>query len=226
MNPVLSYPCAFLVWHKCRGHFRRNKPLDKLLSRAKSSSDGVIDRVREETTTAASARLLLLASSSKLPRASEKMNGTNRAHRSIVPQNSVHFVCVRLCACSFVTLSPPPPPPALFVSTKDVAKCLLVCGVTYGPPPRPQSEKGSSPRNDPSSLAALAAAEVTALRFSRSREPDRGGGTGGRGGGGGSKGARRGEGALVLKVRPTAAGAAMSAPVKKIAEHERETGVA
>ncbi|CAM9282465.1 unnamed protein product [Pylaiella littoralis] len=83
----------------------------------------------------------------------------------------------------------------------DVAKCLLVCGVTYHAPsakresPSEQEEPGLSspppPPTDTSSLAALAVAEVTALRFSRSRESDDGGG-----GGGGGKGAT-----TVLKVR-------------------------
>ncbi|CAM9556446.1 unnamed protein product [Scytosiphon promiscuus] len=107
----------------------------------------------------------------------------------------------------------------------DVAKCLLVCGVTYDLP-RPQSEAGSPAGTDTSSLAALAAAEVTALRFSRSREPDKGGGAGGRGGGGGSrgKGARRGEGATVLKVRPAAT--STSSPRRKSAKQEKEKVIA
>lgn len=57
---------------------------------------------------------------------------------------------------------------------QDVAKCLLVCGVRYQtsqqqPSPEPRS---ASPPLDTSSLAALEVAEVTALRFSRSRETD------------------------------------------------------
>ncbi|CAM9823513.1 unnamed protein product [Hapterophycus canaliculatus] len=97
----------------------------------------------------------------------------------------------------------------------DVAKCLLVCGVTYGPRPT-QSEPGSPQPTEGSSLAALAAAEVTALRFSRSREHDGGGRAGGRGGGG--KISRRGESATVLKARP--AKASTSSPARKSAKQD------
>ncbi|CAN0038980.1 unnamed protein product [Ectocarpus sp. 12 AP-2014] len=74
----------------------------------------------------------------------------------------------------------------------DVAKSLLVCGVTYRPQ-GPTPKTGLSPPIDTSSLAALAAAEVTALRFSRSRESD--------GGGGGGKRAARRESGTILKAR-------------------------
>ncbi|CAM9496846.1 unnamed protein product, partial [Ectocarpus fasciculatus] len=80
----------------------------------------------------------------------------------------------------------------------DVAKSLLVCGVTYGPQ-GPTPAAGLSPPMDTSSLAALSAAEVTALRFSRTRESNGGGGGGG---GGGGKRAARKESAVLKARRP------------------------
>eukprot|EP00752_Nemacystus_decipiens_P001925 g1854.t1 len=57
----------------------------------------------------------------------------------------------------------------------DVAKCLLVCGVRYQALQQQSSrESRSSSPLDTSSLDALAVAQVTALRVSRSREPDGG----------------------------------------------------
>lgn len=60
---------------------------------------------------------------------------------------------------------------------QDVAKCLLVCGVRYQ---TSQQQSSTQPRSssalDTTSLAALEVAEVTALRFSRSRESDGEGG--------------------------------------------------
>eukprot|EP00903_Cladosiphon_okamuranus_P009716 g9241.t1 len=62
----------------------------------------------------------------------------------------------------------------------DVAKCLLVCGVSYRYRPPPQRSSPEQPPSslplDTASLAALKGAEVTALRFSRSRESDGDGG--------------------------------------------------
>lgn len=56
---------------------------------------------------------------------------------------------------------------------QDVAKCLLVCGVSYRTShQRSWPEPPSSLPLDTASLAALEVAEVTALRFSRSRESD------------------------------------------------------
>ncbi|CAM9315478.1 unnamed protein product [Ectocarpus sp. 6 AP-2014] len=96
----------------------------------------------------------------------------------------------------------------------DVAKSLLVCGVTYRPQ-GPTPETGLSPPIDTSSLAALAAAEVTALRFSRSRDSDGGGG----GGGGGKRAAREKSGTVLKARRPvmesTGSGSGNSAKKKK-----------
>lgn len=59
--------------------------------------------------------------------------------------------------------------------SQDVAKCLLVCGVTYNNETRPARVGFSSPSSSPldtSSLAALATAKVTSLSLSRSSDPD------------------------------------------------------
>ncbi|CAM9434238.1 unnamed protein product [Ascophyllum nodosum] len=54
----------------------------------------------------------------------------------------------------------------------DVAKSLLVCGVSYVE--QHVSGRSSSPALDTSPLAALEAAKVTALTFGRSRDNDPG----------------------------------------------------
>ncbi|CAM9955023.1 unnamed protein product, partial [Ectocarpus sp. 4 AP-2014] len=94
----------------------------------------------------------------------------------------------------------------------DVAKSLLVCGVAYRPQ-GPIPETGLSPPIDTSSLAALAAAEVTALHFSRCRDSDGGGG------GGGKRAARKESGTILKSRRPviesTGSGGGNSAKKKK-----------
>lgn len=136
-----------------------------------------------------------------------KENGTRRRKTGAPLDFCQTLVCPHACVCSRRRAS------TVTLGAQDVAKSLLVCGVTYRPQ-GPTPETGLSPPIDTSSLAALAAAEVTALRFSRSRDSDGGGG-----GGGGKRAARKESGTILKARRPviesTGSGGGNSAKKKK-----------